>query len=64
MNEATIKKLEKIPGYKVSESNRKKVEEEKRKNKPMIAFGVKPLHNTDIPRHPTGLPRKPENENK
>lgn len=62
MNESTLKKLEKIPGYKISQANKKKAEEERRKNAPMIAFGRKPLHNTDIPRHPTELPRKAEND--
>lgn len=51
MNKSTLEKLKQNPHYKMSEKQRKKMEEEERE--PMIEFGEANIHNHNIPIHQT-----------
>jgi len=55
MNKATVDRLKNNPHYKFSAQQRAELEKE---DKPeMVEFGAVPLHNQNVPVHPTGPAR-------
>jgi len=52
MNRDTLERLARNPHYKLSA--KQKEELAKIDRKPMVEFGVPPIHNTDLPIHETG----------
>lgn len=59
MNEATRKKLESNPHYKLSAKQKKEIREENLNRKPMVEFGTPPVHQNRIEpqfeTHPTNV---------
>lgn len=55
MNIQTLERLAKNPHYKLSAKQKEELARHKRK--PMVEFGVPPIHNTDLDIHETGQER-------